>query len=89
MASWADVAAKSKNSAALEEIQKTDGGGISLRKRKRIEECFGWAKTVGGFRKTRFIGAAKVQAQALLVFAAYNLTRMMGLCGWRQPVTAV
>lgn len=83
------VAAKSKSSAVPEEIQKTEGYGISLRKRKRIEECFGWAKTVGGFRKTRFVGTSKVQAQALLVFAAYNLTRMMGLCGWRQPMTAV
>lgn len=78
------VAAKSKSSAVPVEIQQSDGYAISLRKRKRIEECFGWAKTVGGFRKTRFIGTAKVQAQALLVFAAYNLTRMMQLCGWKQ-----
>lgn len=83
------VAAKSKSSAMPEAIQRTDGYGISLRKRKRIEECFGWAKTVGGFRKTRFIGTFKVQAQALLVFAAYNLTRMMGLCDWRRPIAAV
>ena len=54
------------------------------RKRKLVEEAFGWAKTVGGFRKTRFIGTAKVHAQALLTFAAYNLTRMMTLFGWRE-----
>ncbi len=60
---------------------------ISLQVRKRIEECFGWAKTVGGFRKTRFIGTAKVQAQALMTFAAWNLTRMMALCGWREGAT--
>lgn len=83
------VAAKSKNSSAPEEVQKAEGYGISLRKRKRIEECFGSAKTVGGFRKTRFIGTFRVPAQALLVFAAYNLTRMMGLCGWRPPVAVV
>lgn len=61
--------------------------GYAISLRKRIEECFGWAKTIGGFRKTRFIGTAKVQAQALLVFAAYNLTRMIRLCGWNQPIS--
>lgn len=81
------VAAKSKGSAVPEAITQTEGYAISLRKRKRIEECFGWAKTIGGFRKTRFIGTARVQAQALLVFAAYNLTRMMQLCGWKQPMS--
>jgi hypothetical protein len=38
------------------------GYGVSLCLRKRIEEIFGWAKTVGGFRKTRFIGLDKVKA---------------------------
>jgi hypothetical protein len=28
--------------------------------RKRIEECFGWAKTIGGLRKSRFIGREKL-----------------------------
>jgi transposase len=49
---------------------------ISQRKRKRIEEIFGWMKTVGGFRKSRFIGIAKTQLAAYLVGAAYNLLRM-------------
>lgn len=83
------VAAKNKSSAVPEETQQSEGYAISLRKRKRIEECFGWAKTVGGFRKTRFIGTAKVQAQALLVFAAYNLTRIMQLCGWKTQNLAL
>jgi transposase len=82
------IAAKRTGSAVPESIKATEGYAISLRKRKRIEECFGWAKTAGGFRKTRFIGTAKVQAQALLVFAAYNLTRMIRLCGWNQPISA-
>jgi transposase len=82
------VAAKRQGSAVPEDLQKSAGYAISLRKRKRIEECFGWAKTVGGFRKTRFIGTPKVQAQALLVFAAYNLTRMMRLCGWKAQYAA-
>ena len=56
---------------------------MSLKRRKMIEEAFGWAKEFGGFRRTRFVGFAKVKAQALLTFAAYNLTRMSSLFGWR------
>jgi IS5 family transposase len=53
--------------------------GISQRKRKRIEEIFGWLKTYGGLRKTRFIGAARVQLHAYIAGAAYNLLRMSRL----------
>lgn len=56
---------------------------MSQRKRKRIEEIFGWMKTVGGLRKSRFIGIAKTQLAAYLVGAAYNLLRMARL----QPAT--
>ena len=47
--------------------------------RKRIEECFGWAKTIGGLRKSRFIGQKKLDFQFVLTFAAYNLIRMRNL----------
>ena len=60
-----------------------EGYAISQRKRKRIEEIFGWMKTVGGFRKTRFVGIAKTQLAAYMVGAAYNLLRMARL----QPAT--
>jgi len=60
-----------------------DGYAISQRKRKRVEEIFGWMKTVGGLRKTRFIGLAKTQFAAYLVGAAYNMLRMVRL----QPET--
>ena len=78
------VAAKKTGSAMNPRTVRSKGYQASLRKRKLVEEAFGWAKTVGGFRKTRFIGTAKVHAQALLTFAAYNLTRMMTLFGWRE-----
>jgi IS5 family transposase len=52
-----------------------------------VEEIFGWAKTVGGLRKTRFIGLAKVRVQTIFTFACYNLTRMATLFGWRLSVT--
>lgn len=59
------------------------GYAVSLTIRKRIEEIFGWAKEVGPMRKTRFIGLAKVKAQTVLTLAAYNLTRMATIFGWR------
>lgn len=55
------------------------GYAVSQRKRKRIEEIFGWMKTIGGLRKTRFIGQAKTQFAAYLVGAAYNLMRLARL----------
>lgn len=39
---------------------------VSQRLRKKIEEVFGWAKTVGGLRKTRFVGRARTELHALL-----------------------
>ncbi len=58
-----------------------DGNGyaLSLRRRKMIEEAFGWIKTVGGLRKTRHKGLEKLSGQALFTFAAYNLTRLVNL----------
>ena len=55
------------------------GYQLSQTKRKRIEECFGWLKTVGGLRKSRFIGREKLDFQFVLTFAAYNLVRMRNL----------
>lgn len=51
----------------------------SQRKRKRIEEIFGWLKTIGGLRKSRFIGRARTQLAAYLAAAAYNLLRIAKL----------
>jgi transposase len=55
------------------------GYAASQRLRKRIEEAFGWMKTVGGLRKTRFRGRERVQMHAYLVAAAYNLLRIARL----------
>jgi IS5 family transposase len=60
---------------------RTDGYRISQCKRKRVEEIFGWLKTVGGMRKTRFIGQAKTQIAAFISGAAYNLLRIAKLSG--------
>jgi transposase len=55
------------------------GYEISQRLRKRVEEIFGWTKTVGCFRKTRFRGLARTQLAAHFVAAAYNLLRISRL----------
>jgi len=52
---------------------------VSQRSRKRVEEIFGWMKTIGGLRKTRFRGIARTQLYAYLVGAAYNLLRLSRL----------
>jgi IS5 family transposase len=48
----------------------------SQRIRKRIEEAFGWIKTIAGLRKTRFIGRAKTALAFTFAAAAYNLVRL-------------
>ena len=52
------------------------GYAVSLRIRKRIEEAFGWAKTVAGLRKARHRGLPKIDWQFTLAMAAYNLIRL-------------
>jgi len=56
---------------------------LSQRKRKLIEQAFGWPKTVAGLRKSRFFGRARTELYALLAMSAYNLTRMARL----RPLT--
>ena len=55
------------------------GYAVSQRVRKRVEEIFGWMKTVGGLRKTRYRGLDRTQLHAYLVAAAYNLLRIARL----------
>jgi len=56
-----------------------EGYRISQQKRKRIEEVFGWLKTVGMMRKTRHRGMPKVAWMFTFAAAAYNLVRMRNL----------
>jgi transposase len=77
------VAQKEKGSAIDRRTTRHDGYRKSLKVRKRIEEVFGWAKTVGPLRQTKFRGLKKVTAQTMFTFAAYNLTRMSAIFGWR------
>jgi transposase len=64
------------------------GYAVSQRLRKRVEEIFGWMKTVGGFRRTRYRGLARTQQTGYLVATAYNLVRMSRLEERSAPTTA-
>jgi transposase len=64
-----------------------EGYTISQRKRKLVEEIFGWFKSVGGLRKTRIRGVAMNQTIAYVVAAAYDLTRMVKLMPMKAAIT--
>lgn len=57
------------------------GYALSQKKRKLVEEIFGWGKTVGGLRKTKYRGRERNGLMAYLNAAAYNLLRILKLSG--------
>ena len=70
---------KGRSSAIDGRATRHPGYAISQRVRKRVEEIFGWTKTVGSGRKLRYIGVARNQMWADLALTAYNLVRMAKL----------
>ena len=68
-----------RRSAIDERTTRHPGYQISQRKRKRVEEIFGWLKTVGGMRKLRHRGLERVAWMFTFGLAAYNLVRMRNL----------
>lgn len=78
------VSQKDKGSAIDRRTTRHAGYQASLTIRKRIEEVFGWSKTVGGLHQTKYRGLKRVTAQTVFTFAAYNLTRMGSIFGWRR-----
>lgn len=71
--------AQKKHSAIDARTTRHAGYGISINKRKRIEECFGWMKDIGLMRKLRHRGQKLVNQLFLFTAAAYNLVRMRRL----------
>ena len=78
----------SKNRDRLLEADAIDGRttrhagyAVSLRKRKLVEEAFGWAKTIAGCAKVKVRGLARVGFHFTLAMAAYNLIRLPKLIG--------
>lgn len=70
------VAQKSRHSAIDGRTTRHPGYAKSQRRRKRIEEPFGWAKTVGGMTQTMYRGIERVRARFTLTMAACNLARL-------------
>jgi transposase len=73
------VAQKVRYSAIDGRTTRHAGYAISQQKRKRVEEIFGWIKTVGGMRKLRHRGLELVSWMFTFAAAAYNLVRIRNL----------
>jgi IS5 family transposase len=71
--------ARKKSSTIDERTARHPGYALSQKVRKRVEEIWGWMKTIGGFRKTRFRGRERTELAAQLVASAYNLLRIAKL----------
>ena len=70
------VAQKSRYSAIDGRTTRHAGYALSQKHRKKIEEAFGWAKTVGGMAQTMYRGAERVRSRFILTMAANNLARL-------------
>ena len=68
-----------RKSAIDGRVTRHEGYAVSQRKRKLVEEGFGWMKTVGAARKLRYIGVLKNQFWMTMEAIAYNLIRMANL----------
>jgi transposase len=68
-----------RKSAVPDAIAASEGYAISTNKRKLIEQCFGYAKTVGGIRQVMVRGIDRVDQLFVLTMTAFNLTRMRTL----------
>ena len=79
------VAAKDRYSAIDGRTTSWEGYVLSQRRRKVIEESFGWMKVIGSLRKLRHRGKAKVAALFTFTCAAYNLVRLRTLLAEPAP----
>lgn len=70
------VAQRTRHSAIDGRTTRHKGYALSLRHRKRIEEAFGWAKTIGGTAQTVYRGIERVRSRFILTLAAGNLARL-------------
>ena len=75
------VAQKPRSSAIDRRTTRHAGYGVSQRKRKLVEEAFGWAKTIAGCAKVKVRGLARIGFHFTLAMAAYNLIRLPKLLG--------
>ena len=76
--------AQRTHSAVDGRTTRHSGYAVSQKIRKQIEEIFGWMKTVGGFRRTRYRGLERTGLAGYFVAVAYNLVRMSNLLSCQQ-----
>ncbi|AHX13352.1 transposase [Dyella jiangningensis] len=76
---------KGRRSAIDGRTARSKGYAMSLQVRKRIEQGFGWIKTIGGLRKLPMVGLAAVRGWVTWTLAAYNLVRLGGIGAWWNP----
>lgn len=79
---------KNRRSAIDQRTTRHAGYAISQVIRKRIEEIFGWSKTIGGIRKTRHRGTRRVGWMFTLVVAACDIIRLANIFMDSQPATS-
>jgi hypothetical protein len=78
-----------RRSAVDERTTRHVGYQLSQKKRKRMEEVFGWMKSIGLFPKMRHPGLERVEWMFTFTAAAYNLVRIRNLMrGAPQPQCA-
>ena len=68
-----------RSSAIDARTTRHEGYVVSQRKRKRVEEIFGWIKTIAGLRKTKHRGRKRVGWMFTFAAAAFNLIRLRNL----------
>jgi hypothetical protein len=73
------IAPKESRGAIDRRTTRHEGFRLSQRQRKRVEEIFGWLKTIGLMRKTRHRGTARVSWMFVFAVAVFNLVRMRNL----------
>ena len=77
---WSAIDGRTTRYAAYRSSQKV---------RRRVESIFGWMKTVGGFRRSRYVGLERTGLCGQLVATAYNLVRMSRLLAERDSTVPV
>lgn len=81
----AHVAQNGRGSAIDGRTTRHEGYNISLKIRKRVEEIFGWMKTIGCLGKLHHRGQERIQGIFTLAAAAYNLIRIRNLLAQGCP----
>ncbi|HVZ31151.1 MAG TPA: IS5 family transposase [Polyangiaceae bacterium] len=76
---------RGRRSAIDGRTARATGYAMSQPCRKRIEQGFGWVKTIGGLRKLPLVGIDAVRGWVTWTFAAYNLIRLGGIGQWWDP----